>query len=112
MKIVSKTSITFQAEDGHELRVEHSNRGEPFRKGIELSLELPEERYGAHLFLEDCEARKLRDLLNNLYPTINVPLQQIAGLARDARPAHYATVLDKIEKIAVMANTAVLNESA
>lgn len=104
MKVISKTSVAFRAEEGHELRIVHTNRGEPYREGIEVSLELPGNEYGGHLFLEGGEARQLRDLLNDLYPTINAELQQIAGLARIARPAHFASILDRIEKIAIDGN--------
>lgn len=68
MRVLEKTTVVFTAEDETKLSVSYTNRGEPFRKGVELSLEFPEDRYGGHLFLEDREARELRDLLNNLYP--------------------------------------------
>lgn len=107
MKVLNKTSVTFSAEDDNKLRVNHANRGEPFREGIELTLDVDNGRYGGQVFLEEHEARELRDLLNGLYPTINAALAQIAALARNARPAHFADVLDQIEKIAVDGNKAV-----
>lgn len=68
MKIVGKSSVTFCAEEGHTLRVSYSNRGEPYREGIDIDLNLPNDQYGGSLFLEDHEAKQLRDLLNRLYP--------------------------------------------
>lgn len=67
MKVLLQKFVKFTGEDGEELSVSHDNRGEPFREGVSLEL-----RQGydsrASVFLEDYEARKLRDLLNRLYP--------------------------------------------
>lgn len=68
MRKLDKTSVRFAAEDGDELRVVYDNRGDPYREGITLSLDRSSGDYGAHLFLEQDEARQLRDLLNSLYP--------------------------------------------
>lgn len=67
MKRLDIESVKFRADDGHELRVTYDNRGEPYREGVTLYLE-KDYNFGAHLFLEDAEARQLRDLLNKLYP--------------------------------------------
>jgi hypothetical protein len=61
-------SITFTAEDGDALRVVYDNRGEPYREGVQLSLDKASGDYGAHLFLEDREAIALRNFLLKLYP--------------------------------------------
>jgi hypothetical protein len=61
-------SVKFEAEDGDSLRVTYDNRGEPYREGVQLSLDKASGDYGAHLFLEDREAMELRDFLNKLYP--------------------------------------------
>lgn len=68
MKKIDKTSVRFRAEDGDELVVIHTNRGEPYREGIEVALETGDHRHGPYLFLESREAMELRDLLNRLYP--------------------------------------------
>ncbi|ESX17867.1 hypothetical protein X766_15815 [Mesorhizobium sp. LSJC255A00] len=68
MKKVSQSSVRFRAEDGDELVVAYTNRGEPYREGIQMSLEVSGGDYGGHLFLEDYEAKQLRDLLNRIYP--------------------------------------------
>lgn len=71
MRIEQKRSIVFRGEatlgDTTELRILHTNRGEPFREGIELSLDT---NYANHatIFLDNTEACELRDLLNRLYP--------------------------------------------
>lgn len=71
MKISQQSSLKFVAEstfgEATEFRVAHSNRGEPYRDGIELSLDTGYNNH-ATLFLEAGEARQLRDLLNRLYP--------------------------------------------
>ena len=108
MRKLDIESVRFRGEDGHELRVTYDNRGEPYREGVQFALDKADGDYGAHLFLEDREARELRDFLNALYPTINAPLQQIAALAGQARPAQFEDVLIRIEKIALDANKAVL----
>jgi hypothetical protein len=68
MQIVKQQSVRFCAEDGRELTVVHTNRGEPYRTGIRFSLDTANGSYGDHLFLENSEAKELRDLLNRLYP--------------------------------------------
>lgn len=68
MKIVDKTYVRFQGENGDSLSVRHSNRGEPFREGIEFSLKNDFTFSQTAVFLEDYEARELRDLLVKLYP--------------------------------------------
>lgn len=71
MKITQQPSLKFRAEslfgEVTELRVTHTNRGEPYRDGMELSLDTEYNNH-ATLFLEADEARQLRDLLNRLYP--------------------------------------------
>lgn len=84
-----RLDLQSDADEGR-LEVYYSNRGEPYREGIELSLE----RHGidsATVFIEGWETRALRDLLNRLYPISKdehvdaVSLNAIADvLARDA----------------------------
>jgi len=68
VKKVAQSSARFLAEDGDTLTITYTNRGEPYREGIQLSLEVDGGDYGGHLFLEDWEAKRLRDLLNEVYP--------------------------------------------
>lgn len=58
--------------DKGRLEVYYANRGEPYRQGIELSLERPSYDQRATVFLETWEARAFRDLLLKLYP-LNMP---------------------------------------
>lgn len=67
MRKVNIKSVRFRAEDGNELQVRYGNHAPPYMEGITLTLEQGYECH-AHLFLEDYEARRLRDLFNTLYP--------------------------------------------
>lgn len=55
------------ADEGR-LEVHYTNRGEPFREGIELCLERGYNDQSATVFIEGWETRALRDLLIRLYP--------------------------------------------
>ena len=68
MRKLDITSETFQAEDGYELRIAYDNRGDPYREGVSLSLELGDGGYGGHMFLDMHEVVRLRDLLNSIAP--------------------------------------------
>lgn len=68
MKKLDISSVRFRAEDGDELVIRHDNRGEPYRKGLSVSLERADHRYSGHMFIFSDEAIQLRDLLNQLYP--------------------------------------------
>lgn len=61
-----KQRAEFRGEDGERLEVNYANRGEPYREGIDIALY--ENRKLSYIFLEDREAKELRDLLNRLYP--------------------------------------------
>lgn len=61
-----KKRVKFDAEDGGSLEVIHTNMGEPYREGIQVALEDGDKF--VYLFIESYEAKKLRDLLNRLYP--------------------------------------------
>jgi hypothetical protein len=58
--------IKFEAEGGGSLEIYHDNMGEPFRDGIGMCLENGEDF--VFLFIEKHEAKRLRDLLNRLFP--------------------------------------------
>lgn len=58
----------FYSEDGDKLSVYYSNRGEPYREGVEVSFQCEGEGGGPYVFLEDREARELRDFLIQRYP--------------------------------------------
>lgn len=66
MIVMGGKFLRFENDDGCQLAVHETNRGEPFRKGIEISIEERGEALAA--FIEDSEAIALRDLLNKLYP--------------------------------------------
>ena len=59
--------VTFYSEEnGDSLDVSYSNRGEPFREGIELRLETDE--LNDAVFLKKSEVYELKKLLDKLYP--------------------------------------------
>lgn len=70
MKVLSETKITFRGEgalgDPATLEVQYDNRGEPYRRG--LSLYFMDGHHAAGVFLEVDEAKRLRDLIDKLYP--------------------------------------------
>lgn len=59
--------IHFHGEDGDKLEIGYDNRGDPYRQGVSLTLE-SDGRFQGSVFLEDREAKVLRDLLNKIYP--------------------------------------------
>lgn len=61
-----KKRVRFDAEDGGFLEVSYTNMGEPFREGVQVALE--HDGKLSYVFIEDYEAKQLRDLLNHLYP--------------------------------------------
>lgn len=68
MNIVEKPEfLSIESGEGR-LTVVSTNRGEPYRKGIDLALYIGEYDYRAGVFLKGGEVRALRDLLNRLYP--------------------------------------------
>jgi hypothetical protein len=68
MEIIAKRgSVTVTGEDGESVRFYESNRGEPYRSGVEISIERGHE-YLARVFLETSEVTPVRDLLNRLAP--------------------------------------------
>ncbi len=58
----------FQAEDGSTLEVYYTNMGEPYREGMQFYLHDRAYREASSVFLEEHEAKKLRDLLIRLMP--------------------------------------------
>lgn len=63
-----KQRVKFLGEDGCSLEVSYTNMGEPFREGVQLYLDEGIHERSPHIFLEQHEAKELRDLLNRLYP--------------------------------------------
>ena len=58
--------VKFEAEEGGSLEVQYTNMGEPYREGIGVCLN--DDLKSTSLFIEEWEAKQLRDLLNSLYP--------------------------------------------
>lgn len=67
MKLIHEQSVTFRGEDGESLRIGYDNRGEPYRRGISLTLEEPGDR-SRGVFIEEWEVRQMQNLLDTLYP--------------------------------------------
>lgn len=67
MRKLDITRVQFVGEEGNTVTVGYSNRGEPYREGIEMDFEQGE-RTIISVFLETREVLELRDLLNKLYP--------------------------------------------
>jgi len=64
-----KQKAEFRGEEGERLEVYYDNRGEPYREGVSLHFSEDQSyRNEAYVFLEDMEAKELRDLLLKLYP--------------------------------------------
>ena len=57
--------VKFESQCGGFMEVQYTNMGEPFREGIQVCLESEKT---INLFIEQTEAKQLRDLLNSLYP--------------------------------------------
>lgn len=68
MNVRETKHIVATGEDGEELRVIYSNRGEPYREGcaVELMLATDEWTPSVSIFLEAYELKKLRDSLSKL----------------------------------------------
>jgi len=60
-----KLRAVFHGEDGEELTVRYTNRGEPFSQGIELEF-ADYDKY-INVYLEEREAKRLAKLVNTLY---------------------------------------------
>lgn len=56
----------FHGEESERLMVSYDNRGEPYREGVIFDLDAGEKCMS--VFLDDNEAKKVRDLLMGLYP--------------------------------------------
>ena len=65
----SKILRLTDGDGGNELTVHYDNRGDPYRKGVSLNFTGDRNMY--FVFLEDYEAGRLRDLLNELLPPHN-----------------------------------------
>lgn len=66
MQVNKSTKPLNFTEDDDEMRVCYSNRGEPFRDGVEFQFNrLSSHREGVvHVLLDACEVKQLRDKLN------------------------------------------------
>ena len=60
--------LRLSGEGGATMRLRESNRGDPYREGVDIEIDDPDGR-DARVFLEKREAIAMRDLLNRLYPT-------------------------------------------
>lgn len=68
MEIIAKRkSVSVNGDGGETIHVCESNRGEPYRRGIEISIERGHDHL-AGAFLEISEATSIRDLLNRVIP--------------------------------------------
>lgn len=68
MKRTYEIHLEIRGEDGDRLVVRYDNRGEPYRKGVSVTLMEGMFSAAASVFLEDREAIELRDALLKAYP--------------------------------------------
>jgi hypothetical protein len=68
MKVNRISEIIARSEDGEELRLSYSNKGEPYREGCNITLTLATDEYcpSVSMFLEHRELVQLRDSLNKI----------------------------------------------
>lgn len=69
MRVVDPNSryVNFVAEDGSSLEIGYDNRGEPYRDGLTLYLNTTAAGC-RHVFIERDEVKKLKDLIEKLFP--------------------------------------------
>lgn len=68
MKIVRADALVLDGENGDQVQLGWDNRGEPYREGVTLMIRDGDLRRSISCFLNDHEARQLRDKLNELLP--------------------------------------------
>ena len=68
MMVSTANYVKFTDDEDNSLSVRYSNRGEPYRSGIEFCIDQGWDKTSVEVFIEEREARALRDLLNKLYP--------------------------------------------
>ena len=68
MRVNRINEIIAKSEDGEELRISYTNRGEPYREGCDITLTLATDEYSpsVSIFLEHRELKQLRDSLNKI----------------------------------------------
>ena len=68
MKILNRDakSVCFDGEDGSYVTVYHTNRGEPFKEGLEFEVFDAEQDLSVTVFLTEYELFSLRNYLNKL----------------------------------------------
>jgi len=69
MKVRPNTNarVVFKGEYGDSLTVQYDNRGEPYREGIDMELQMQGDKF-TNVFLDTCEVAKLRDVLLEICP--------------------------------------------
>lgn len=67
---VGASSLQLQCDDpSDEFVIRYTANGEPFRTGIQIGIENKEFDKDLVVMLKDSEAIRVRDLLNQLYPS-------------------------------------------
>ena len=69
MKIMKHgVEVVAKSEDGGTLRLQYTNRGEPYREGLEVQIMLQEDEWtpSTAIFLDQSELIRFRDALNKL----------------------------------------------
>jgi hypothetical protein len=56
--------------EGRELIAMHTNRGDPYREGVDLLMQGKDYRHITSAFLENAEARELKDWLVEIYSPV------------------------------------------
>ncbi len=70
MKTLNRNAkpLVFKGEGDDELEIRYTNRGEPYREGVEVEWRLSDWRNSVSVFLEVEEMCRLRDKLNEMLP--------------------------------------------
>lgn len=69
-RVPAQPALIFEGDGDFDdrLQLTHTNRGEPYRQGVDLTFVGNHYKDHFGLFLDDTEAKRMRDWFNKLYP--------------------------------------------
>jgi len=66
---VRDTKLEIACDDSQDrFYVKYTNKGDPFREGIDIGIDNPDYDKSVRVMLRTCEAEQLRDFLIGMYP--------------------------------------------